>query len=421
MRVLKRCCELLLPLMLLVAAPVAAEPVPLSLDESIRMALHNSHDIKYYNSAREKSYWALLQAENSKKVSVSYVHTGQRYKPSDTYTNNFDNQLAATLPLYSGGNLEQQVEQAKFDVQVADLDILAAKQKLKNTVVTNYLAVLEYRNELQINKDSVKNYRDHLDLVQAKYEVGLVAKTDILSSQVDLAKAQNNLIKAQNNYNNAIAALNNAIGLPHDTQISLKDDFQYEVYQMILEDCLNYALVHRPEIAQYDAKIKSAAAGEKIAESGKWPTIDATAQEDWNDNHLPGINNNNWLIKLTASFNVFDSGVTDAKIHQAQQNTNMVANNAAKERDTILLEVRQYYLSMKEAEKRIETNKVSVNQAEENLMIQKVRYEVGVGTNLDLLDAVLSLDSAKKDYNQALYDYNTNKAQLEKAIGQGVD
>lgn len=423
MKILKRCCQLLLPVLLLSVATAAAEPVVLSLDESIKMALQNSHDIKYYQSAREKSYWALRQAENNKKVSINYVHIGERYntKPADTYTTVFDNQLAATLPLYSGGNLEQLAEQAKFDMQVADLDIVAAKQQLKNTVVNDYLTVLEYRNELQINQDTVKNYHDHLDLVQAKYEAGLVAKTDILSSQVDLAKAQDNLIKAQNNYNNALAALNNDIGLPHDTQVSLKDDFGYEPYKMTLEDCLQYALAHRPEIAQYDAKMKNAAAGVKVAESGKLPTLDLTAQEDWNDNHLPGIDNNNWLIKLTASYNVFDSGVTDAKIRQARHNTEMVANSAAKEQDTILLDVRQYYLSMKEAEKRIETNKVPVKQAEESLMIQKVRYEVGVGTNLDLLDAVLALDSAKKDYNQALYDYNTNKAKLEKSIGLAVE
>ncbi|MBP2658607.1 MAG: outer rane efflux protein, partial [Firmicutes bacterium] len=82
-----------------------------------------------------------------------------------------------------------------------------------------------------------------------------------------------------------------------------------------------------------------------------------------------------------------------------------------------MLDVRQYYLSMQEAEKRIDTNKVSVNYAQESLMIQQARYAVGIGTNLDLLDAVLSLDSAKKDLIQALYDYNTNKAKLEKAMG----
>jgi outer membrane protein TolC len=98
----------------------------------------------------------------------------------------------------------------------------------------------------------------------------------------------------------------------------------------------------------------------------------------------------------------------------------MVADMAGKEQDSILLSVRQYYLSMYEAEKRIDTSKVSVDQAKESLMIQKVRYDVGISTNLDLLDAVLSLDSAQKTYIQALYDYNTNKASLEQAMGLPV-
>ncbi len=66
------------------------------------------------------------------------------------------------------------------------------------------------------------------------------------------------------------------------------------------------------------------------------------------------------------------------------------------------------------------SNKVSVNYAAESLMIQKARYEAGVGTNLDLRDAVLSLDSAQKDYIQALYDYNLNKVKLEQAMGLPV-
>ena len=119
---------------------------------------------------------------------------------------------------------------------------------------------------------------------------------------------------------------------------------------------------------------------------------------------------------MTTTLNVFDAGLTGAKVRQAEHNVNMVSDKAAQECDSILLAVRQYYLSMQEAAKRIDTNKVSVEQAEENLKIEIVRYDVGTGTNLDLVDAVLSLDSAKKDYIQALYDHNTNRSKLEEAM-----
>ena len=430
MNLYKRCFAVIIPISVLITLnqPVFAVAVELSLNDSIAMALKNNYDIKYAKSNREKYYWAAKEAEANKKVSADYTHTGERYNtapsslsPGYTYTNNFDNQIALTLPIYSGGKLESQIDQAKLNLKVADLDIDVAKQQLKGTVVTDYFTVLEYRNEVQVDQATVNNYIDHLNVVKAKYDLGTVAKTDVLSSQVDLAKAQDTLIKAQNNHNNAVATLNNAIGLSHGTELQLKDTFKYEKYVLTLEECIKYAETHRPEIAQYEAKVTSAHYDEKIARSGYLPQVDFTAAEDWNDTNVPGLKNNNWLLKLTVSLNVFDSGLTKSKIQQAEHSVDMVRDKAGTERDSILLDVRQYYLSMCEAEKRIDTNKVSVNQGEENLMIQKVRYDVGVGTNLDLLDAVLSLNSAQKDYIQALYDYNTNKAKLEQAMGSPVN
>lgn len=404
-----------------------AAPVGLSLEDSIALALKNNYAIRYALSAKEKSYWVMQEARKNKGVSLDFAHTDQRYNTPPTvttsdyvYTTNFDNQIVLSVPIYSGGKLESQVEQAKLDFQVAELDVAAAKQQLKLTVVTDYFTVLEYQNEVQVNQETVQNYADHLALVKSKYEAGLVAKNDILASEVDLAEAKSSLIKSENNYKNAVAALNNELGLPHDTVVTLKNGFTYTKIDQSLAECLDYAAAHRPEIMQYEAKKSSAQQGVKSAQSAKLPTVDFTAQQDWYDSHLPGSKNSNWLVKLTTTLNVFDSGVTQSKINQAQYTVAMVADQAAQQRDEILLAVRQYYFNMHEAEQRIVTNQVSVAQAEENFMIQKARYEVGVGTDLDLRDALLSLDSAKKNYNQAVYDFNTSKAQLEQAMGVPV-
>ena len=75
---------------------------------------------------------------------------------------------------------------------------------------------------------------------------------------------------------------------------------------------------------------------------------------------------------------------------------------------------------MKEAEKRIGTSDVTVNEAEEDFKIAEVRYSSGIGTNLDVLDAQLALTTAQTNYYQALYDYNTDKANLEAAMGIAI-
>jgi len=407
--------------------PVLAAPVELSLDESIALALTNNPDIKIVKSDREKTYWAVKQAEAGKGFTVNYTHTDERYNtpptstsPRYTWTTKFDNEIALSIPIYSGGNLESQIDQAKLSLKVADLNIEATKQQLKQSVTTYYFNVLQYRNELQVSQETVDNYIGHLKNVQAQYNAGTVAKSDVLASEVSLANAQDSLIKAHNNYQLAVSNLNNAIGLPLDSELKLKEDLKYEQYSQTLDDCARYALANRPELAEYQAKIAIARDDVKIAKSGYRPTVEFSAAQDWYDDELPGSKNSNWLVALTTSWNVFDSGLNKSKVKQAQYSVDTALEQARQKRDAILLEVRQYYLSMQEAEKRISTSQVAVNQAQENLRIAEVRYSAGVGTNLDVLDAVLSLNQAKTNYIQALYDYNTSKAQLDKAMGVAV-
>ncbi|MBP2645618.1 MAG: tolC 2 [Firmicutes bacterium] len=166
--------------------------------------------------------------------------------------------------------------------------------------------------------------------------------------------------------------------------------------------------------------IRTRWAAVNVAKSGYRPSVSLFATEGWNDDQFAGFDNNTWSVGLTATWSIFDAGLTDSKVKQAKYGVNTAEVQAGQERDTILLEVRQYYLSLREAEKRIETTQVAVNQAQENLKIAEVRYTAGVGTNLDVLDAVLALNQSKTNYIQALYDYNTSKTSLEKAMGVAV-
>lgn len=85
--------------------------------------------------------------------------------------------------------------------------------------------------------------------MQAQYDVGVVAKVDVLRSQVELSNAQQSLIQAENNYQVAEANLNKIVGLPLDTQLKLDKILVYTPYDKDMDYCLEFASQHRPDLA----------------------------------------------------------------------------------------------------------------------------------------------------------------------------
>lgn len=187
-----------------------------------------------------------------------------------------------------------------------------------------------------------------------------------------------------------------------------------------MEESIAYAKEHRPDGLQATKSIDAAKAGVKVAESGKLPQLSFQGTSGWSNDEFPGTHYSTWQVAVVADMNLFDGNVTKAKVRQAEASLTKSVEQANQKQDVIQLEVRQAYLNMLEAEKRITTSKVTVDKGQEDFKIAQVRYSAGVGTNLDVIDSQLALTQAKTNYIQAMYDYNTSRAKLDKAMGIAV-
>ena len=405
---------------------VFAAPVELSLEESIKMALNSNPAIKIADADRKSAEWGISEAKGGKGPSFTYTHVDERYKKYSTsprtyglpYTTNyFTNTATLSMNLYTGGKVESAIRTAKLNLKVADLSVEESKQQIKLDTTVAYFTILQAKNTVKADQETVDQMIAHLKNVQNQFDVGTVAKTDVLASQVSLADNQQTLTKAQNAYNVAVATFNNVVGLPLQSEIKVKDELTHEKYNLSLEDSISYALEHRPEAIQTDHNIEIAKEAVKSAKSGKLPTVTASAAAGWGDTTFPGVDKDTWTIGLTSTWTPFDSGVTKAKIRQSDSAVVKAEQQAKQTKDSIQLAVREAYLNMIEAEKRIDTSQVTVEQAEENLKIAEVRYSAGVGTNTEVIDAQVALTKAKNNYIQSMYDFNTSKANLIKAMG----
>ena len=399
---------------------IALAAIPeLSLDDSIAMALKNSPSIQMALADKEKATWGIKEAQGGKLPNLSLVSGYNRSPGSSSPTDNFNNSLKLNWSVYTGGRVEGQIEQAKMNADAASLGVTKAEQQLKLDTTTAYFDVLQGRNVVHVNQQNVDSLAEHLKNVEAQYQVGTIAKSDLLRSEVELVNAQQNLTKAKNTYDVAVASFNNVIGMPLGNENIMKDELTYVNYDLSLEDSIKLAQEKRPEIAQSQDNIDIARTGINIADSGRLPTVAVSANEGINGSSFPG-QDNNWSIGVSASWNIFDAGITNAKVKAAQANEVKVKASDNQLRTGIELEVRQAYLSMKEAESRMATSQAAVGKGEEDLKASQAKYYAGVGTNIDVIDAQMALTQANTNATQAIYDYNVNKAKLEKAVGLGA-
>lgn len=413
--------------------------VDLNLPKTVQMALDYNRDIKNSQYALKKAEYAINQAQAGKKPTVDYNFGAQRSRATDAATysraaslmggansvsNAFSNGISVNIPLYTGGLVEGKIDVAKLGKTNAQEEILRVEQATKYSAIEGYYGLLAYQELRGVYHEAVDNLQGHLDNVQAQYNVGTKAKVDVLSSDVSLANAKTTAITADNNVAVAESNLNNILGLPLETKLNLADhQLPFDTYNISLQEATDYAMKYRPEVLQAAIAVQEAERNIDIADAGNKPTVAITGGNDWADNTFPGIdaNKRSWKVAAGVTYNFYDGGATKAKVNQAKQDLLVARETEQKTREAVQLEVKQAYLNIRSAAQKVEETQTVVDQARENYRIQNIRYQAGVGINLDVLDAQLSLNEAQVNHIQALYDYNVGIAKLEQVMGVDVE
>lgn len=410
---------------LLIPSVFAAEAMPIDLQTAIDKAFASHADIKKAEYATDAARANYNAARESYGPAVTFSHSSARGGYWDEVVpgpnpkqigNSYSNGLNLTVPIYNG-TLNATEKKAKVGYQSSVLGEELAFIKLKQTTTDAYYALLAAKDAQQVSEQSVKALEDHLKNVQAQYDVGVVAKVDLLRSEVELTSARQSLIKAENAYKIAEANLDNIMGIPQDTLLDPKEALNYTAYDATLPACIDRALEHRLDLQQSRLQVKAAEAALNSAKAGWQPSVTGVASNSWSGSQWPGNDNEKWGVGVKVSMDVFDSGVTKSKVAAAKADLMQAKESYRQDTDHVRLDVRNSYYNLREAEKRISTTQVAVSKAEEDYHIAQVRYEAGVGTNTDVLDAQVALREARNNFNTALYDYNTSKSALQTATG----
>ncbi|SFW50610.1 TolC family protein [Selenomonas ruminantium] len=398
------------------------EPVQLTLAQSIEMALATDERIEAAQAGRDAAKWSLSATRRSTGPSVTwnsqaYRIGGENYRLSG-YRSTFANSWNLTVPLYTGGQLENQQEAKGYALNRADMTLENTRQTVRFQAAEAYANLVHRVNLERIAQKAVDMGGAQLKLINDQYTEGAVAKADVLLMQVRLANYQQNLNSAQAALEVAESTLASKLGLPQNTDIEAVDVFSYEPYEKDLPACEAYALAHRPDGKAAELAVKSAEAEKDAAKSGYRPRVNGVAGKSITGTKaFQNERSDSWEAGITLSWNIFDNGVTAAKVQQAKADVNQYQAEANRIKKTIQLETRSAYIQMKTAEDNIKAAAAAVKQAEESYTIAQVRYEEGVDILLSVADAQEKLTQARSNYSTALYQYNLYRATLEKAMG----
>ena len=423
-----------------------AESVKLNLDDAINFALKNNRTIEQSAEDQEAARWNLSAARRSfgptftwsssankiggryynyyRELRSQYDHASDEDKAGvnianyPKYESENTNSVNLSIPLYSGGRLEAQKKSAEFNLNSADLILENTRQEIKYQTTQAYYQVLQYSDLMNVRQEEMKNLSEHLDTVKIQYEVGTVAMSDVLATNVQLANSQQNYNSAQINYENAVANLNNLIGLPIDTTLVIDDELKYSAFDKDENFCVEYALNHRPDGIAANYSVKSYEAAVNQAKAAARPNVSAvvsgsiTGEGAFKADHSSG--QERWAAGLQMSWNIFDNNVTSAQVNRAKVLQKKAESQAQQQIEKIQLEVHNAYTALRISEKNAKLSEETIKQAQDQYLIAKVRYEEGVDTNLNVMDAQEKLTQARTNYSSALYSYYTSLAQLDK-------
>ena len=412
------------------ASALAADQPAKTLKECIAIAIEHHPTLKAAAATVDAGTQRIWQAASGylPQINADYIATRQGTSVSartqtqvgtTTTTYNFYNTgVSFSQRLFDFGKVLDSIRAAQASEQSLQADESTQRESVVLNVKQSYYNLLAARRLLGVADETLRQNQQHLELAQGRFGVGLAPKFDVTSAQVQLATTELNQLTARNNVSVARETLRNALGLTQPMDFDIVDDLGAERIEITDDQALQAAYDRRPELQSIHAQQR--ADSEQIAALKKdyLPYLTGNGGYNWSGSNYPL--QSSWNIGAAVNLSIFNGGLTTAQIGEAEANLSNLKYNEEVLRQNIALEVRQAVLNLQQAEESIRVTEKGLQQARENLDLAEGRYQTGVGNIIELTDAQASLTSAEANHVQALYNYQTTIASVEKATAQSL-
>lgn len=401
--------------------------IDMTLDKCIELALGNNpqinaafHDI-LASDARIKQVWANYFPQLSWQTGYTKI---KQLQLSDALGRNLTfnyyilGQVTLQQMLYDFGVTQNQATIKRLDYEAYKTTLSATINDVIYQTKDAYFNLLFAFENRRVAEDTVKKFEMFYNQAKAFYEIGMNPKVDVTIAEVNLSNAKLQLIQADNAVNLAVAKLNNVMGVPFIDKYNVQERLKYQPVDITFNKSVEIARDARPELKLAELKVESANQTMKLVKKSYFPTLSVEGQyqrggKSWNSNY--GYNIGGYL-----NFPTINGMLIKNEIKEARYLYDKEIANAKNTQNSIYLEIQNAYLTLEEKKNQMPVAILGVKQAKENYELSYGRYRVGEASPTELKDAQINYQQAQLTYYNALYQYNSSKAALEKAIGKNL-
>ena len=399
----------------------------LTLSEGLRLATDNNHLVKIasFNKAIASADTSIAKSNLLPNIQASFSQTflahqpGAIFGPQRVFVSQKDflsYGINVHQTIYDFGANISRYNASKTYVDLTNLDHVRIKNLVALDFINTYFDLLEAERMVGVAQKEAERFESHLKVAQSLYEEGVITRSDLLQADVMLSDAKQRLVTMKNRRSFNSSNINNILARPIYAPVQVVDMPADAPEVVELEKAWDMAGKERIEIKIIDNQLRVVDFQETAAKSGYYPTLFAQGGYNYKENRYE-FPSENWSLILGVNLNVFSGGSTKAEVAKVLYQRQQLLEQKRKLIDDIKLEVEKNYLDLKNALEKIQVTKDAVGQAEENLRINKIRYEEGIGTATDVVDAITLLTTTETNYYRAVYELQRARAGLQYAIG----
>lgn len=405
----------------------------LDISEAVRIGLENNRQLQ--NSRRD-----ILQAEKELDLTAkeymptvdlqgSYTkmeesESGTAFPSgfeflSDVFSQpdgNYSTSVSLNQPLYLGGRVKLAKEMAVYGVELSRINFEKTAEDMIFNIVQGYYGVLQADGMVSIRENALEVVNEHLRIVEVNYEAGISLRQDLLQTRIEKRKAEEEFTSARNQLQIAKKRLSQLLGQV-DSEFFLLKPEKIPNQELDKEILLENALNNRSEINSLRLN-KLLTDKQKELEGNPYrPSLSLNGSCSWQGEELD-MSEGSWSVSIRGTIPLYDGGKSSIKEEKHDLELEKIEDSRLDLIDSIKVDIEDTVLAVQEAEEMIELERLSLENAEENLELANKSYRAGVGTNIDVINAQTRYRQAQISLLQAKYKYEIDLFRVLYKTGQ---